>query len=317
MTNFIKMSGLPEQYFGRFSVDKIVAFGAFSAVYEVKDTLNDNKTIALKIENKYHKRDLLPYEFRLAKSVSGLPNVMETYELIEDQNCTGMTMELLFGVLSSIRNKRRNKPTIPFLLNITRNCLIALKSIHSRGILHHDVKPSNFGVRLLGGEKCEIVIFDFGLCDSDVEPDNVIEFKAQLEQNPRYLPLEAHDESPEKAEWTEKSDFISLIYTISDFWNGTLPWDGRTTSKLIYEEKIKHSLESLLPPELSFLPKDLDDGVDKMLSDCEAALSGYTRDLNYEYHYLIDPQDEGYQKPIIKLVFDPENKKKFKNQHSA
>ena len=317
LTFFIKMSGLPEQFFDRFSVEKRIAFGAFSAVFEVKDTLNNGKTIALKIEKKDNKSDLLEYEFLLAKSVSGLPNVMETYDIFHDQKCTGISMELLFDVLSNIRNKRRNKPKVSFLLNITKNCLNSIKSLHSKGILHHDIKPSNFGVRLLDGENYEIVIFDFGLCDSENIPDNVIEFKAKLEQNPRYLPLTAHNESPDKEIWTEKSDIISLIYTLADFWEGTLPWDGRTTSKLIYEEKSKHTLESLLPPEMSFLVHDLDIGIDKMLIDCDAALSKCKRDLSYEYHYLIDPQDKGYKKPPIKLVFDPENKKKFKNQHSA
>ena len=304
-------------FFDRFEVQKRIAFGAFSAVYEVKDRKNENHLVALKIEKKENRTDLLEYEFELSKMVSGLPNVIETYELFENRKEYGISMELLFDVLNSIRNRRRNKPTISFLLNITKNCLSALKSLHANGVLHHDIKPSNFGVRLMDGEQYEIVLFDFGLSDIENQPDHILKFKAKLDQNPRYYPIENHDENPEKMPWTEKSDIISLIYTIADFWTGVLPWDGRTTSKLIYEEKIKHSLESLLPEELSFLVTDLDNGIDCLIEDCDSILSHFERDLSYEYHYLTDPQDPGYKKPAAKLVFDPDLKKHFKNQHSA
>lgn len=305
---------MQETFYDKFHVQKRISFGAFSAVYLVDD-LEHNEMVALKVEKKEN-NSLLEYEFSIGKSLFGHKNIINIYDYFEDSDTRGMSMENLFDVLSNIRNRRRNQPSIPLLLNIARCSFNGIKQLHQNGILHHDIKPSNLGVRT-DGKKYEIVLFDFGLCQKSDEPAEITEFRNKLEQNPRYFPLENHPENSNPSPWTETSDIISMIYTIADFWTGTLPWDGRTTSRLIFEEKKKHTLDSLLPKELQFLVSDIEKGIDAIIDDCDRLIATYERNMDEEIHYLLDPQDPGYKKKAAELVFEKDLKKKFKNQHSA
>lgn len=288
-------------------VDKIF-HGAFSIVYKVYDEA-DGKDKCMKVEIKDERySSLIEHEFKILQMI----NTQYICKAYEKQNNT-IIMELLSNNLANIRRLRMNPPTISMLLNITVNMLRGLEELHKIGIIHSDVKPSNFAIRKIENDY-NVVLLDFGLSQFPGEEQNVTDFRLKLERNPRYLSIHTMVTN----EWNECDDIGSLIYTISDFWKNELPWDGRTTKKAVMEIKNGYDLYSLLPNELSFLIQHRDKPVSYLCKIAENELSKYTRNIEEEMHYLFDPQDPNWKPKLVNYIFENKNiKEKIKNQHSA
>lgn len=298
-------------FFDRLDVDHRIAFGAFGAIYQVKDR-ETNQDIALKVEKTDSNHQLLLYEYNLLKSLQDSSHIVKVFDYFETKMDRGMTMELLFNTLVDIRHLRRNKPSIPMLLYIAKECLTSISYIHAKDLLHHDIKPSNFLIKLEDHDY-KVILIDFGLCESQNEPQEVTKFRYNLDQNLRYHSIDCYGNK----NWSKREDLVSLVYTLADFWSDGLPWDGRTSARLIQEEKVKHSLESLIPEELHFLVRDLDKGADFLLHESEDLLKRVDRNVEEEILYLTKPLDPGYKRKVADIVVEPELKAKFKNQHSA
>jgi serine/threonine protein kinase len=90
------------------------------------------------------------------------PHVVQLHEVIEDDKMFYTVMERCHGgtLLSYIRDHRRIP--ITSVKNFGQQVISAVASLHSRGILHRDLKPDNI---LIANEGQEVVkIADFDLC---------------------------------------------------------------------------------------------------------------------------------------------------------
>ena len=89
-------------------------------------------------------------------------NVLKLYEVYETKNSLYLVLELIKGgeLLRAVSKKKQFKEIDLKLL--MKNLLTSLKHIHSKDILHRDIKPDNL---LLRDENIihDIVIADFGL----------------------------------------------------------------------------------------------------------------------------------------------------------
>ena len=294
----------------RFHVLERIACGAFSAVYRVEDQ-KTGQIVCLKDEvlQEGH-RSMLEHEFRIGVSLDS-PFTCRTYEYFEADSRKALTMEILSDNLANIRRKRANPPPLPFLVNVTLQALKGLIYLHKRGIIHSDVKPSNFAFRLHDNDY-DVVTFDYGLSEIAGESETVTQFRNELVRNPRYLSLHTQ----ETGKWLAKDDYISFIYSIADFWQDKLPWDGRTTHKLVWEVKNGYDMKTLLPPELSFLVDGIEMQEDDVCARLEELSKSLTRNVPEELHYILAPQDPGFKRPLVKYVFEDRDNMP-KNQHSA
>jgi hypothetical protein len=296
--------------YGRFSVDKRLAWGGFSAVYKVID-LESQQELALKVESVSDRPcSMLAHEYSISQLFSS-PFVCHTYGYFESDISCAVSMELFPNTLVDVRRKRINPPPLPMLINITLQCLQGLVTLHNAGIIHSDVKPSNFAFRIENNEY-RVVIFDFGLSQAQNEAADITAFRSRMTRNPRYVSLRFHSENV----WDSRDDFISYIYTIAEVWKDALPWDGRTTAPLVFEVKQKYSLASLLPPELQFLAESVAMPESAVVNRLQQLLSEAHRDIEAELHYILDPPDEKKQPKLVQYVFEPGTKPKS-NQHSA
>ena len=297
----------------RFKIIERIAFGAFSIVYKCLDEQKKNE-VCLKIEKiDEDGQSMLKHEFLVAKSFNSL-FLCKTYEYFEVNNYKMISMEILGENLIDTRRKRKNPPSIPMLMNVTFLCLKSLAVMHNKNYVHSDAKPSNFAFRMLNNNSdYSIVLYDFGLSQYEGEDPIVTNYRDNLTRNPRYLSLHTHTTK----KWTKTDDIYALIYSMADFWRNELPWDGRTTNKLVYEVKNGYDLKLLLPPELHILIENADQPTDIIIQKLGEKLSQVKRNVEEEMHYILDPVDPGMKPKLVKYVFEKGTKEKFTNQHSA
>ena len=154
---------------------------------------------------------------------------------------------------------------------IIRSCLAALERLHSRGIVHGDVKPENIMISPEG----EVKLIDIG---------SAFEWKESHQPyfcTPRYAGLEVL----ERDECTPKSDLASLGYVFMELLTGCpvfpeqKPADSRETSMPQEASTgIKASVDRELTSEKRGLPGRLDQ-----------LLKGYSSRLLQLCRRLIDP----------------------------
>lgn len=298
--------------FDRFLLQKKLSFGSFSIVYLAKDQ-QTQEDVALKIESLAENPcPMIKHEYNVFKRLNPSPNVCRAIGLYESPTHYGLSMEILFDNLANIRRKRMKKPSLSLLMKVTIQCLECFNVLHHQEIIHSDVKPSNFAIRTLSND-FQVVIFDFGLSSYDGEDSSITHFRNNLGRNPRYLALHTH----KTGIWTKEDDIESLIYSISDFWNNELPWDGRTKDPLVIEMKDGYDLKKLLPEELHQLIIHKNDDVDSIIKILKPIYNKMPKNHDEDNHYIFDPRDPDYKPKLVDYVLDKDAKLKFTNQHSA
>jgi len=130
--------------------------------------------------------------------------------------------------------------------------------VHGMGVMHRDVKPSNF---VLGGRykaaqdpslANKLFIIDFGLSRKYVGPEGEIKPprpNAGFRGTARYASVNSH----QCKELSPRDDLWSVFYMMVEFATGTLPWRNQRDRDKVGEAKVKYmtgtKLTEGLPPE--------------------------------------------------------------------
>ncbi len=150
---------MPKTIANRYKVVRLLGEGASGKVYLVADKLQKDKRIALKLLEAPGVRhlELLRHEFTILTKLQH-PNIAQVYDFgfDEESGFWFYTSEFLKG---KDIIKAGKKLTYAARSRLFAQVLRALQHIHSRGIVHYDVKPSNIIVDTDGAAK----LIDFGL----------------------------------------------------------------------------------------------------------------------------------------------------------
>jgi tetratricopeptide (TPR) repeat protein len=150
---------------GRYQVRELLGEGGMGVVYRVDDLLHPERPVALKTIPEEHLRgdhvSLLKSEF---KTMTGLrhPNVATVYDFEPLQGTAHhlFTMEYIAGRdLYSATERAECDAIIELLAQVCR----ALSYLHSRRVIHFDLKPAN----ILVDERGQVRVLDFGLASAD------------------------------------------------------------------------------------------------------------------------------------------------------
>ncbi len=97
-------------------------------------------------------------------------NIPNVYSICKEGNCYIMIMDLLGNSLEDLFNICARKFTIKTTVLIGYQMLKLVKYVHSKGVLHRDIKPDNF---LIGkrNNMNKIYMIDFGLAKKYVDKD--------------------------------------------------------------------------------------------------------------------------------------------------
>ncbi|KAK0415031.1 hypothetical protein QR680_011736 [Steinernema hermaphroditum] len=209
-----------------FLKDRKLGAGAFGVVYSFKR--HTGEKIAMKVvcpKNPSESRSVTQ-ELDTWKKLSH-PNVIGFLEHFTHEKLHIFLMEhAQGGDLHSFISFDMGMASAQLKHHISCQLLSAVAYIHSRGIVHFDIKPEN----ILFFDKTTVKLCDFGLAGKMKTDRGGIEIKAYNGRGTaRYF-------SPEK--WAKKSTFATrddiwaLGYTIMTLYIGRYPWKSPTTTNV-------------------------------------------------------------------------------------
>ncbi|XP_063318619.1 serine/threonine-protein kinase PLK3 [Pelmatolapia mariae] len=220
---------------------KLLGKGGFARCYEMTD-LSNNKMYAVKVipqsrVSKPHQRDKITNEIELHRTLSH-KHVVKFSHYFEDQENIYIFLELCSRKSLAHIWKARHTLTEPEVRYYLRQIISGLKYLHSRGILHRDLKLGNFFIN----ENMELRLGDFGLA---AKLETVEQRKKTICGTPNYLAPEVLNRQGHGTE----SDVWSLGCVMYTLMCGNPPFetlDLKETYKCIKD--VRYNLPSTLSP---------------------------------------------------------------------
>ncbi|OAF71030.1 hypothetical protein A3Q56_01204 [Intoshia linei] len=251
---------LEGQLFSDFKLIRRLGSGSFGVIYEARIPRHNNTgnintrsatTCAIKIENADTINPQLFHEsklYELLQGEKGIPRLIRTamrwgrYNFLAMEHL-GPSLEDLFCYCSRMFTHRT-------VVSLAVQLIDRMNYIHTKQILHRDIKPNNF-LMGLNYDTSDVYIVDFGLAKRYIDQRrNVhIPFRngKKLTGTARYVSVNAH----KGLEQSRRDDLISIGYVLIYFGYGSLPWQGlkaetrKQKYELIAEKKSETSLATL------------------------------------------------------------------------
>ena len=219
------------------SIDRFYTFedewgqkGGFGKVIRAKLKALPSYTYAVKIIKKSdaYTDSFALREVELLKTFDH-PNIVSFKEVFQDRLKYYIVLELLEGgdLMRLLEQKGALEENL--VIDITWQILLATNYLHSKRIVHGDLKPENFVLAKHGLSKIKMV--DFGLSDSLINRDHLSTFAGSK----YYMAPEVLDSN-----YTEKRDLWSVGVIMYQFITGRFPFHSGQDSKLF--EQIRKGL---------------------------------------------------------------------------
>ena len=203
----------------RYEIIRSIGEGGMANVYLGYDTILDRK-VAVKVlrgdlagDEKFVRR--FQREALSASSLSH-PNIVEMYDVGEDNGIYYIVMEYIEGETLKQLLKRRGKLTLSEALDIMLQLTDGMASAHDAYIIHRDLKPQNIMIKDDG----QIKITDFGIAMA-LNSTQLTQTNSVM-GSVHYLP-------PEQASGkgsTIRSDIYSMGIIFYELLTGELPFRG-------------------------------------------------------------------------------------------
>lgn len=233
----------------RYQIIKSIGEGGMANVYLAYDTILD-RDVAVKVlrgdlsnDEKFVRR--FQREALNASSLSH-PNIVEVYDVGDDNGQYFIVMEYIEGKNLKDLIKKRGKLTVPEVVDIMSQISDGLSVAHDSYIIHRDIKPQNIMIL----ENGLVKITDFGIAMA-MNATQLTQTNSVM-GSVHYLP-------PEQASGkgsTLKSDIYSMGILMYELLTGVLPYRGDNAVEIA----LKHLKEPLpsIREELDDLPQSVE-----------------------------------------------------------
>jgi hypothetical protein len=199
-------------------------------------------------------RDLFYREARLASALAH-DNICSIVDFGQDEQFgLFMVMELLEGQTVHAKVRSSGKLTPKVACDVLWQVGDAVRFIHSRQILHGDIKTENIFLVRTPAQRRLVKLLDFGLARADLGRDD------GLDGTPEYLAPERIDGAPA----SPQSDVYALGIVFWELLVGKLPFTGSV--KEVFEQHRKGQL----PPPSKMIDEPLDERADQIIARATA-----------------------------------------------
>lgn len=217
-----------------YTIQRVIGGGGFSIVYLATD--RDGRKVVIKeympsklavrddnldvVASEEHFTERFAHGRRLFFQEAGTlaaikhPNIVNVINFFRQHGTVYMVMEFEEGVnLQGYILKHKGKMSEAFILAVFNGLLDGLRHIHSKGLLHLDIKPGNIHLRP-GGRP---LLLDFGAVH---EMMHTRQFQPNQVVTPGYSPIEQLDPGGYVGPWT---DIYAIGATIRTCMSGQPP----------------------------------------------------------------------------------------------
>ena len=220
----------------RYQIIRTIGEGGMANVYLAYDTILD-RNVAVKIlrgdlagDEKFVRR--FQREAIAASSLSH-PNIVEMYDVGEDDGKYFIVMEYIEGRTLKSLIKKRGALTLPEIIDIMLQLTSGIACAHNSYIIHRDIKPQN--VMILDDGRVKIT--DFGIA---MALNNELTQTNSVMGSVHYLPPEQANGSGS----TIKSDIYSLGILMYELITGKLPFKGDNAVEIAIKQ-MKEQIPSI------------------------------------------------------------------------
>ncbi len=302
---------------------KKLGSGTFGNIYLGLNTQN-NRNCAIKCEEIKTKNNYsyLKYESDVLQYLQKGVGIPEFYAYISKEKYNFMLFELLGPSLEDLFDLCQQKFSLKTILQLGDQMLSRIEFLHSRYLIHRDIKPNNFLIGLFH-KKNIIYLCDFGLAKFYKDPNSGKHIKYK-DGKPHIGTIRYSSINTDFGiEQSRRDDLESLFYSLIYLCNGFLPWQGIKAKnknekyKLILEKKISTNISELcknLPQEfttfinyiknLKFEDKPNYLYLKELLGKIFFR-NNYIYDFNFDFSYLF----ENYYKKSEDLNINKQNEK--------
>ena len=300
----------------RYQIIRTIGEGGMANVYLAYDTIL-NREVAVKLlrgdladDEKFVRR--FQREAISASSLSH-PNIVEMYDVGEDDGKYYIVMEYVDGKTLKSLIKRRGGLTLTEVIDIMLQLTSAVACAHDSYIIHRDIKPQNVLIK----EDGTVKITDFGIAMA--LNSNELTQTNSVMGSVHYLPPEQANGSGS----TIKSDIYSLGILMFELLTGKLPFKGDNAVEIAIKQmrdqipsvcainsEIPQSIENIILKSCAKNPKNRYENVLEMHNDIKNALNEERKDeQRITYRYSEHDLEETKIMPNLNKTSEQEVKK--------
>lgn len=263
----------------RYEIIRSIGEGGMANVYLAQDTILDRQVAVKILRGDLAEDEKFVRRFqREAISASSLndPNIVEVYDVGEDDGKYFIVMEYVQGPTLKQLIKKRGSLTLPEAQDIMLQLTSAVAHAHESYIIHRDIKPQNVVIL----EDGRVKIMDFGIAVA-LNAGELTQTNSVM-GTVYYIP-------PEQANGgaaTVKSDIYSLGILMYELVTGHVPFKGDSPVEVAikhmneplpsiceYDPEMPQSIENIILRASAKNPKNRYDTAQEMHEDLETALN--------------------------------------------
>ena len=290
----------------RYQIIKLIGEGGMANVYLAYDTILD-RNVAVKVlrgdlanDEKFVRR--FQREALSASSLSH-PNIVEVYDVGEDNGEYYIVMEYIEGKQLKELLKKRGKLTTPEVVDIMLQITDGLSVAHDSYIIHRDIKPQNIMIL----ENGLVKITDFGIAMA-LNSTQLTQTNSVM-GSVHYLP-------PEQASGkgsTLKSDIYSMGILMYELLTGSVPFKGENAVEIALKQ-IKEPMPSVRE-KLPDVPQSVENIIIKATAKNVKNRYNDAREMNEDLRTCLDESRKN--EPKIKLPYPEGDLEKVTKEKST
>jgi serine/threonine protein kinase len=235
-----------------YNIVREIGRGGVGIVYLATDPNFYNREVAIKVPQENIPRDRLDSFFKeanLAAKLGGARGIVPVYANKSKEDPPFIVMQYMSGGSLEDRLKSRTSLSLSEIIDVLQPISTSLDRVHSKGIYHQDIKPSN----ILFDEEGEAYLGDFGCAKIKDAPIGKIRDNYSQPGSKLYMSPEQLAGKP-----VASSDIYQLGVILFQMLTGEKPVPNlyKKISKFLNQTELSPSLTDVLSKALAKSPED-------------------------------------------------------------